>query len=89
MALTPEKPRDRADVPAAVRQRLSLLTADQVCELLQVTKPWLYDVVQAGRFPHVRLGRQLRFRPSEIEAYLDGTWQPQRNGHDPRPPRAR
>lgn len=60
------------DITAAVREHLSLLTPDQVCELLQVKKDWLYDHVEKGRIKAVRLGtRQLRFRPADIEAYLD------------------
>jgi excisionase family DNA binding protein len=50
---------------------LDLLTPDQVCGLLKVRKSWLYDEVEAGRLPHLRLGRQLRFRPSDIADYLD------------------
>jgi excisionase family DNA binding protein len=49
---------------------LELLTPDQVCDLLQVRKSWLYDQVEAGRLPHLRLGKQLRFRPREIADYL-------------------
>lgn len=50
---------------------LELLNPDQVCALLQVQKSWLYDEVQAKRFPVVRVGRQLRFRRQDIAAYLD------------------
>ena len=38
---------------------LRLLTPDQLCELLQVRKSWVYDQVEAGRLPHLRLGNQL------------------------------
>lgn len=60
----------------AVRGQLSLLTVDQVCKLLQVKRNWIYDEVQAGRFPVKRLGRLLRFRPEDIDAHLDGRWPP-------------
>jgi excisionase family DNA binding protein len=50
---------------------LSLLTAQDVAELLQVKIGWIYDQVEAGNFPVIRLGRQLRFRATEIQAYLD------------------
>jgi excisionase family DNA binding protein len=49
-----------------------LLTPDQLCELLQVKKSWLYDEVEAGRLPCLRLGKQLRFRRADIMRYLDG-----------------
>lgn len=60
-----------SNIPAAVRADLELLTPDQVCDLLQVKKEWLYDAVQAGAVPHLRLGpRQLRFRPADIHAWI-------------------
>lgn len=48
-----------------------LLTPDEVCAYLKINKDWLYDQVEARRFPHIRLGRQLRFRRSELDDFLD------------------
>lgn len=48
-----------------------LLSVDQLCELWGVKKSWIYDEVEAKRLPVVRLGRQLRFRRSALEEYLD------------------
>lgn len=62
-------------VAPEIAARLTLLTADQVCDLLQVAKDWLYDVCQKDKFPHVKVGRQLRFRPTDVEAYINGTWE--------------
>ncbi len=56
---------------ANTADELELLTADQLCALLQVTKSWLYDQVETGRFPCLRLGKQLRFRRQEVARYLD------------------
>lgn len=50
---------------------LALLSPDDVCEILGVRKSWLYDAVQAGEIPHVRLKKRLRFRRSDIESYID------------------
>jgi excisionase family DNA binding protein len=52
-------------------QDLDLLTPDDLCALLKVKKSWIYDEVEAGRLEALRLGKQLRFRPSEIARYLD------------------
>jgi excisionase family DNA binding protein len=41
-----------------------------VCSLLKVKKSWLYDTVEAGGIEVIRLGKQLRFQPSAISAYL-------------------
>lgn len=50
----------------------ALLTADQVCEWFNVTRDWVYDEVEAGRLPFIRLGRRtLRFQGAALTAYLD------------------
>jgi excisionase family DNA binding protein len=51
---------------------LGLLTPNQLCELLQVRKSWVYDQVEQGKLPCLRLGKQLRFRRGDIDRYLDG-----------------
>lgn len=43
-----------------------LLTADEVAELLQVTKAWVYAQTRAQRIPHVPLGRYVRYRRSAV-----------------------
>ena len=48
-----------------------LLTPDEVCAYLKIKKDWLYDQVEAGHFPCVRVGRQLRFRRSQLIGFLD------------------
>lgn len=50
---------------------LDLLTPDDVCALLKVKKSWLYDAVEKGALEAIRLGKQLRFRPSALDHYLD------------------
>jgi excisionase family DNA binding protein len=46
------------------------LTADEVCAWLNVTKDWLYDVVQQGRIPFDKFGRQLRFHKGELREWI-------------------
>ena len=50
---------------------LEPLTPDDVCALLKVKKSWLYDAVENGALEAIRLGKQLRFRPSALTRYLD------------------
>lgn len=58
------------DVPLA--NDLELLTVADVCNLFRVTKDWIYDEVEAGRLPYVRLGRKhLRFRRHDLIGYLE------------------
>jgi len=53
------------------RWDLDLLTPDDVCALLKVKKSWLYDAVENGALEAIRLGKQLRFRPSALLRYLE------------------
>ena len=57
--------------PQSPRWDLDLLTPDEVCALLKVKKSWLYDAVESGALEAIRLGKQLRFRPSALTRYLD------------------
>lgn len=59
-------PRPRDD-PAVER----LLTADEVAELLQVRRSWVYAEARAGRIPHIRLGRYRRFDAKRVEAWIE------------------
>jgi len=47
-----------------------LLTADEVAELLQVEKSWVYAACRSGRIPHIRLGRYVRFSELAIEEWM-------------------
>lgn len=46
-----------------------LLDADEAARQLSVTARWLEDSARAGIIPHVKLGRFIRFRVSEIAAH--------------------
>lgn len=62
---------DEARSPGRDRAE-TLLTADEVAELLRVTRGWVYAETRARRIPHVRLGRYVRYRRSAVEAWVDG-----------------
>ena len=47
-----------------------LLEADDVARYLGMRTDWVYREVRAGRLPHIRLGRAVRFRRDSIEAWL-------------------
>lgn len=52
---------------------LALLTMQELCQLLKVSRYQVYDEIKAGRLPALRLGvcgRQWRFRRRDVEAYL-------------------
>lgn len=48
----------------------SFLTAEEVLEYLQVNLRTVYRLIKTGKIPAVRIGRQWRFRKSDIDAWL-------------------
>jgi len=49
-----------------------LLTADQVANLLAITRKRAYELASQGRLPAVRIGRQVRFRRGDVRALIEG-----------------
>ena len=49
----------------------SLLTADEVAALLQVTPAWVYAETRRRRIPHLRLGRYVRYRRSALQGWME------------------
>ncbi len=43
-----------------------LLTADEVADLLSVSKAWVYEQSRQNRIPTVTLGRYRRYRRSSV-----------------------
>jgi len=63
---------DDVAAPAAIGERASrLLEAEEVADYLGMRTDWVYREVRAGRLPHIRLGRAVRFRRESIEAWLE------------------
>ncbi len=48
-----------------------LLTPQQVCEMLQIKPPRIYEMVKDRRLKAVKVGRLLRFRPQDVEAFIE------------------
>src|SRR5262245_11028570 len=49
----------------------TFLTTEEVLEYLQVNLRTVYRLIKAGKIPAVRVGRQWRFRKSDIDLWLD------------------
>ena len=47
-----------------------LLTAREVAGLLRFAPGTIVDWAEAGKLPAYKIGGRLRFKPSEIEAYV-------------------
>ena len=50
-----------------------LIDVEAVARMLGVSVDWVYDRAASGELPSYRLGRFLRFAPSEVWAVLQ-TW---------------
>lgn len=46
------------------------LTVDELARYLKVKKNWIYQKVHSKKIPYHKVGNQLRFRKSEIDAGL-------------------
>jgi two-component system, cell cycle sensor histidine kinase and response regulator CckA len=49
----------------------TFLTTEEVLEYLQVNLRTVYRLIKAGKIPAVRVGRQWRFRKTDIDGWLD------------------
>lgn len=68
----------------------AFLTTDEVLDYLQVNLRTVYRLIDAGKLPAVRVGRQWRFRRKDIDAWLDRQHQavPAAPGHQASRPEA-
>jgi excisionase family DNA binding protein len=48
----------------------AVLTIDQLAEYLQIPKSTLYKLVQDGKVPGKKVGRQWRFHREAVDAWL-------------------
>ena len=47
-----------------------LLTVSEIAEIFRVGRSKAYDIVGKREIPYIRIGREIRFRRSDIDAYL-------------------
>ena len=47
-----------------------LLTLQEVCELLKVSKAYIYSLTHKRQIPHIKMLGRLRFRRSDIDEWL-------------------
>jgi excisionase family DNA binding protein len=78
-----DREQDATDRPqlTLIEQVLSL---SELCAHLQVPAQTIYDLRSQGRGPRgFRVGRELRFRISEVEAWLERMEQDDERRHEP------
>jgi excisionase family DNA binding protein len=49
----------------------SCLTTDEVLSYLKVTPRTIYRLIRTGELPALRVGRQWRFRRTDLDAWLE------------------
>jgi excisionase family DNA binding protein len=50
---------------------VQLLSIPQLCQELGMGKNWIYRRLRSGEIPSIRLGRSIKVRRDELEAYLE------------------
>lgn len=48
----------------------NLLTASDLAKRLKISKPFAYRLIQTGSIPSVRIGRCVRVREEDLDAYI-------------------
>jgi excisionase family DNA binding protein len=59
---------DRSDYYSS--EGANLLTLQEVCELLKVSKAYIYSLTHQKKIPHIKMLGRLRFRRSDIDEWL-------------------
>lgn len=49
----------------------SLMDADELGQLIKKSRSWVYQAVQAGNVPHIRIGGNVRFSRKAIRKWLE------------------
>jgi excisionase family DNA binding protein len=57
-------------------EALPLMTAREVADLLNLSAHTILDMAQEGRLPSFKLGRAVRFRRADIDAWLLEQYRP-------------
>lgn len=50
---------------------MKMLTPEEMCSLLQITKPSLYKLVHLRKIPFQKVGKRLRFPEAKINAWIN------------------
>jgi excisionase family DNA binding protein len=51
--------------------RTALLTVNDLAGMLRIGRAQVYRLVAAGEISTVRVGTRIRFRPKDVDAYLE------------------
>jgi len=57
---------------------VSLLTIDRARQILSIGRTKVYELINRGELPVVRIGRCVRIRSCDLEAFIEGLSGPER-----------
>ena len=60
-----------------------LVTARELADYLGLSPSTILDMWERGQLPGFKIGRAVRFRPSEVEVWLEGCRRGPRPSHRP------
>jgi excisionase family DNA binding protein len=66
-----EAQREEASSPDRAKGAAAILSMAEVCRELGMSKSWVYQRVQSGEIPSVRLGNNIKVRREDLEGYLE------------------
>ena len=58
--------------PAKFDQAEEILTTEEVCKLLRVSRQTVYKLVDQGKLPGMKVGQSYKFLKSELIGFLKG-----------------
>ena len=56
---------------AELRQKTRLMTANEVAITLRIGQSTVYQLIQRGDLPCVRIGRSVRIRPTDLDKFIE------------------
>ena len=62
---------EEGSVVGDIRKRQSMLNADELAELLNLSRKHIYRMAKAGRMPSYRIGGAIRFDPATVATWLE------------------
>ncbi len=58
------------------QEKDTIFTVDTLSESLHISKNKIYNMTHLKQTPHFKVGRELRFRKKEIDAWLESNYTP-------------
>jgi excisionase family DNA binding protein len=67
----PKEQSSRAERPPRTKREPLLIRQYEACDLLGISREKLIDEIDEGRLRYVKVGKRRKFKPSDLEAYIE------------------